>query len=122
MSLCLRTFSSYLLSFLKLTLLFIQNVDNLGARPVSSLANERQLTACGGEWRSVVHVEQRCDYSFPPSLCLLIETGGCLALYRAKTDDATWMSIKAALRTSLIQRGWVKCRRHISVECIQLYN
>jgi hypothetical protein len=32
------------------------------------------------------------------------------------------MSIKVALRTFLIQRGWVKCRRHISVECIQLYN
>ena len=33
-----------------------------------------------------------------------------------------WMSVKAAPRTSLIQRGCVKCRRHISVECIQLYN
>ncbi|KAK6311521.1 hypothetical protein J4Q44_G00171850 [Coregonus suidteri] len=32
----------------------------------------------------------------------------------------TWMLIKAAPRTSLIKRGWVKCRRHISVEYIQL--
>ena len=34
----------------------------------------------------------------------------------------TWMSIKAAHCTSLIQRGWVKCGRHISVGGIQLYN
>ena len=32
------------------------------------------------------------------------------------------MWIKAAPRTSLIQRVWVKCWRHISIECIQLYN
>ncbi|XP_045543713.1 protein brambleberry isoform X5 [Salmo salar] len=29
-------------------------------------------------------------------------------------------SIKAAPRTALIQRGWVKCGRHISVKCIQV--
>jgi hypothetical protein len=32
------------------------------------------------------------------------------------------MSIKAAPRTSLIQRGWDKCGRHISVKGFQLYN
>ena len=32
------------------------------------------------------------------------------------------MSIKAAPRTSLIQRGWVKYGKHISVEYVQLDN
>ena len=32
------------------------------------------------------------------------------------------LSPEMCLRTSRFQRGWVKCGRHISVECIQLYN
>lgn len=32
----------------------------------------------------------------------------------------TWTSFKAAPRTSLIQRGWVKYGRHILAECIHL--
>ena len=43
-------------------------------------------------------------------------------LTRYKSVVMPMMSIKAAHYTSLIPRSWVKCGRHISVECIKLYN
>uniref|UniRef100_A0A674C4C9 Transmembrane protein 87A-like n=1 Tax=Salmo trutta TaxID=8032 RepID=A0A674C4C9_SALTR len=69
------------------------------------------------QWQNTLRIQNIKDSCSFHGMCYQVkdEQGS-----QPTVSQAPWMLIMAALSTSL--RGWVKCRRHISVQCIQLYN